>query len=430
MSSAHDWIAGGGNIANMLRWTPGESTEAFEGVDFEAYYSYAQHQCLSLRFTPDPQWTTAAVSDELRLYHGWIGEVEDNDFWDTKRQTTGTGGAERRYIDKLLGIVCKPEGPDYSGRAFAALLSWNEEQTLRPWSWDGRYSKGDLWVDGSGPGTPTPEGRNRVDLAHASRSQHYALALLGHPLGILNLWMETRVLMNDLIRSIQTGGNPFGQPRSIAWALIALQRCINVGITQLPFASLGLREVAPLRDQLLLDCAIQMSREYPDDKAMAGQKTDGRVLPQCKDGTLELAGEYTFQYGFVCWAMAYLRHFGVRGALTRAVQEFFRRKILRNYVAARGWAWGTGTTPFPTLTAAEERIAVAKAANPKDDSELLIATHPDRGYRVIKTPDFSDFELFHAPLKLSGGVPAEIKDFVPIDDLYGAPEYTAPARRP
>lgn len=315
-----------------------------------------------------------------------VPPVGKNDFHDSKHDSTGTGGGERRYVDALFARAAIL----HEEQAKFALLAWNLEQFARPrsvvpWVYDdgGKFA-------GRSHGKQLA-GWNAGDPAHASWTQDHSLALLGSPLGLMNVFMALRFLFNDSFR-----GNPLDQPRC-AWLLRWSKWAIELRLhemeqplldaffqwpegdpaTHAPFAAdLMTIPNALLRwdEWLIRSWVEQWDDNYPEVKT---GKTDGKVFPQLK-GTPHFAGYYCWQFGLAlyCFARNGDPRLGeLADKLARPLVDFFRGD------GSVTWPYSRGTHPFDTAGEIEELFKLCPVADQPN-----LAVHPLGGkFHAVKS---------------------------------------------
>lgn len=326
---------------------------------------------------------------------------------DTTKVSHTTGGGRRFYVFPPLRNYYQKDDQN----AYNALLTWNLDQLNRPMS---HYSWNWVWDSYSGvlnKGTPdewnydksASNGWNGWDPAHLETSPQFSLAVTGHPLGLMNLWLLWRFVV-----SCVKPGKTFwmNQPRSTAWTLIMAVRAHYAGFGDGDASALsycqGYTPAAALNAWVkqLLEADVNGGYSYG-----GGNAKDNRVMPVLPPADWngygkQVKAEYGWQRGILLWSCAYVLKSGIltpdnQVAFQAFSDRLYETQLTRGFDSAKGLSYAYGTTDIKDQLTADQLKTEAEAQSIKDGNPLTLEIHEaTSGNWVVRhIPRNSDFWL-------------------------------------
>ena len=354
-------------------------------------------------------WTDVQVTPALNFEGQFVpvdtvvDPLQASELTDRVKNSHQTGPENRRYIAPHLKPIFYGNQTQ-KDKAVKGLIDYNLCQLNRPFShqWI-KAPQENLFIN---KGTPyewnldksTPSGWNMFDVAHNETAPEFALAALGHDLGLMNMWMLWRYFIAALNPNTEFWRN---QPRAEAWTLILAVRCHYLGFNK--------------ADQTLLDtyCRGWVPRKALEgyvDKILASGvdpqvsgPPDSRVFAVLPDKDWhgygkQCQGGYVWQPAVRHWSYAYVLQSGILDSMRQeALRAHAQADILKYkewaYDAARGMSWCLNRTEMPPADAQALYDDIMAGPGPAGSRPYEVRQLSNGNALVVEQPTTQDLAL-------------------------------------
>lgn len=386
-------------------------TETFtsQSTGFHCEWNADTHQVNMATYNPGnfvPGWSYALdferqfipISTALSQLSTW------SDLTDSHcKSSHTTGSARRSYVAPALRYAIQSD-PVKQAKGVAYLEGWNTDQLYRPMSHipfqcelnTGHINRGtpQAWhsdTQTKNTGNSYADGWNMSDVAHMESSHQFSLAALGHPLGLMNLWLLWRWFV-----STYPPGQTFwyNQPRCVMWAMLLCVRAHMVGFNS---------------DKSVLD---QFCRGYTPSKALKGYidqflnkfkpdviegDLDDRVLTDLPgnswihngvDYGKQVWSAYGWQNAMQVWGLVYVMKSSILDATRLSLVAQFANTAIDTIAdhasgGSKGLAYAIGVTQFDQATADQLKAEVDAYNATRNFSGQAIEVHKLKSGKYI-----------------------------------------------